>query len=161
MLPFDFAYSLSSDPKSSAFRRRASHLYLTRSLSLPEALLGFIETFPHMDGNEDGDGATGGRNVTVDRSQGVTQPGQVVIIKGKGMPVRRAGSSRSGDSGTKGNLYIEYEVVLPDRVEGDLRDVLSRVWPQQARVREQGKAAAAERGGHDEAAEGVHRHEEL
>lgn len=99
-----------SDPSTSIFRRRASHLYMTRSLSLPDALLGFVDVFSHLDGH----------NVTVLRPKAVTQPGQVVTVKGEGMPVR--GSEK------RGNLYVEYEVVLPDRIEGDLRGVLQQVW---------------------------------
>lgn len=109
MLTF-LIYSHSSDPSSSTFRRRASHLYVTRTLSLPDALLGFVDVFPHMDGH----------NVTIARIKRVTQAGQVVTVKGEGMPIR--GSDR------RGNLYVEYELVLPDRVEGALRTVLQTVW---------------------------------
>ncbi|CAO1621775.1 unnamed protein product [Parajaminaea phylloscopi] len=106
----DVVVKITSDPSTSSFRRRASHLYLTRSLSLPDALLGFVDVFAHMDGH----------NVTISRGKSVTQPGQVVTVHGEGMPIR--GSDK------RGNLYVEYDVVLPDRIEGDLRSVLQTVW---------------------------------
>lgn len=87
-------------PGGSLFRRRASHLYLTRSLPLSDALLGFEDTITHMDD----------RNITI-RREGVTQNGWVGTVVGEGMPIR--GSNK------KGNLYVEYQLVLPDKVEGD------------------------------------------
>lgn len=124
----DVIVKITSDPSSSLFRRRATHLYTTRTLALPDALLGFKDVFPHMDGH----------NVTVSRLGGVTQPGHVVVVKGGGMPVR-------GAEGKHGNLYVEYQVVLPDKVEGDLRTVLNRVWNRT----DEGRERESE-GGHDE-----------
>ncbi|PWN31145.1 hypothetical protein BDZ90DRAFT_248804 [Jaminaea rosea] len=125
----DVIVKVTSDPSTSLFRRRGTNLYVSRTLSLPDALLGFKDIFPHMDGH----------NVTVDRRKGVTQPGMVVVLKGEGMPVR------GGVEGQRGSLYIEYEVVLPDKVEGDLRKVLNRVWGR--KDDHQGDKAE---GGHDE-----------
>lgn len=53
-----------------------------------------------------------GRNISLLRT-GVTQTGWVGTIEGEGMPIR-------GAVGKKGNLYVEYELVLPERVEGDM-----------------------------------------
>lgn len=125
----DVIVKVTSDPSTSLFRRRGTNLYVSRTLSLPDALLGFKDIFLHMDGH----------NITVDRRKGVTQPGMVVVLKGEGMPVR------GGVEGQRGSLYIEYEVVLPDKVEGDLRKVLNRVWGR--KDDHQGDKAE---GGHDE-----------
>lgn len=116
---------------SGQFRRRGSHLYLTRHLSLADALLGFESTLQHMDGH----------NFTVRRG-GVTQSGMVVTVPGEGMPV-------TGTHDKKGNLYIEYELVLPDRVEGDFKTVMEKVFRRKA-IRGDGKDAQSN-----------HAHEEL
>lgn len=100
--PFPLPRFSSDRSHPSLFRRRSSHLYLTRTLTLPDALLGFQDSFQHMDG----------RNVSLVRT-GVTQTGWVGTIQGEGMPIR-------GSAGKKGNLYVEYELVLPERVEGDM-----------------------------------------
>ncbi|PWN20146.1 hypothetical protein BCV69DRAFT_283683 [Microstroma glucosiphilum] len=112
----------------SLFRRRSSHLYLTRTLTLPDALLGFTDSFQHMDG----------RNITLSRT-GVTQTGWVGTIEGEGMPIRSS-------KGKRGNLYVEYELVLPERVEGDMLKVLEKAFGR--------KALKATTGG-------AHTHEEL
>lgn len=67
------------------------------------ALLGFEDSFPHMDGHV----------VTVHR-EAVTQPGWTAVVEGEGMP-------GAGPNGKKGNLYIEYQVVMPSQIEGDLQ----------------------------------------
>lgn len=118
---------------SGQFRRRGSHLYLTRHIALPDALLGFESTLQHMDGH----------NFTVRRT-GVTQPGMIVTVPGQGMPI-------TGSHDKKGNLYIEYELVLPDRVEGDFKTVLEKVWNRKAlRDDKSGSASATSHQKHEE-----------
>lgn len=112
----DVIVKINSDVSRSSdhFRRRGSHLYLTRHLPLPDALLGFENTFTHMDGH----------NFTI-RREGVTQAGMVITVPGEGMPI-------VGSHDKKGNLYVEYELVLPDKVEGDLKLVLEKVFGRKA-----------------------------
>lgn len=85
------------------FRRRDTHLYTTVSVGLDDALLGFERNLTHFDD----------RAITLKRS-GVTQPGYVQTVTNQGMPL-------GGNEEKFGNLYVEYNVVLPDKVEGDLR----------------------------------------
>ncbi|CAO1633352.1 unnamed protein product [Sympodiomycopsis kandeliae] len=110
----DVIVTVSSDSarNSGGFRRRGSHLYLSKHLSLPDALLGFEKTFKHMDGHE----------FTIRRT-GVTQNGMVITVPNQGMPIK------GNDSG---NLYVEYEIVLPDKVEGDFKEVLEKVFNRKA-----------------------------
>ncbi|MCO5594510.1 hypothetical protein L7F22_048542 [Adiantum nelumboides] len=55
---------------------------------------------------------------------GTTQPGFVQRIKGEGMPVRNPneGSVWKEEDGF-GDLFVQYEVVLPEKIEGDLKKV--------------------------------------
>ena len=96
-----------SNRKTSDFRRRDSNLYLTRAIGLDDALLGFEQNITHFDGH----------HVTLKRT-GVTQPGYVQTIEGEGMPLF---GSTGNIEGKFGNLYVEYEVVLPQRATGDFR----------------------------------------
>lgn len=102
---------LSSARRPSDFRRRDTHLYYTHSISLADALLGFKQTLSHYDGHL----------IHLIRS-GTTQPGFVQRIKGEGMPVRNPneGSVWKEEDGF-GDLFVQYEVVLPEKIEGDLK----------------------------------------
>lgn len=70
---------------------------------MDDALLGFERNLTHFDDHI----------ITLKRD-GVTQPGFIDTIKDEGMPLRE-------DSDRSGNLYVEYNVILPDRIDGDLR----------------------------------------
>lgn len=59
------------------FRREGNHLAMELAVSLKEALLGFERTLSHLDGHE----------FTVRSAPGkVTRPGDVLTLKGEGMP---------------------------------------------------------------------------
>jgi len=88
-------------PSKGTFRRRDTHLYTTHAISLGDALLGFEHALAHFD------------HVLPLRRTGVTQPGWVQTVKGQGMP-RRDGSGH-------GDLFVEYVVVMPDEIDGDLQ----------------------------------------
>ncbi|KAK0530704.1 DnaJ- protein scj1 [Tilletia horrida] len=110
--PGDVIVKLTATRSKGDFRRRDTHLYTTYPIGLDDALLGFEHTITHMDGH----------NVTLKRSS-VTQPGFVQTIAEEGMPIRENGAIHG-----HGNLYVEYQVVLPERVDGDLRTALQRVF---------------------------------
>ncbi|KAL9939447.1 hypothetical protein V8E36_001264 [Tilletia maclaganii] len=110
--PGDVIVKLTATRSQGDFRRQENHLYTTYAIGLDDALLGFEHSLPHMDGH----------NVTLKRT-GVTQPGYVQTIEDEGMPIRENGRTHG-----HGNLYVEYQVVLPERVEGDLRTALQRVF---------------------------------
>ena len=75
------------------------------------ALLGFETAFKHLDGH----------SVHVKRS-GVTKPGQVLRIKGEGMP-------KHGTPSEFGDLLITFTVDFPKSVEGALADGLESLLP--------------------------------
>jgi DnaJ-related protein SCJ1 len=106
----DVTIKLMSERKRAGFRRRDTNLYTTLALGLDEALLGFERNITHLDDHV----------VTISR-RGVTQPGFVHRIAGQGMPKR-------DDWDSFGDLFVEFSVVFPDKVEGDLRNVLEKVF---------------------------------
>ncbi|KAF5326667.1 hypothetical protein D9619_004250 [Psilocybe cf. subviscida] len=85
------------------WRRKETSLYWKETIGVDEALLGFERNITLLDGND----------YLLKRS-GVTQPGFVQMIRGEGMP-------SFGRSGTKGDLFIEYSVVLPVDLSPELR----------------------------------------
>ncbi|EPQ31870.1 uncharacterized protein PFL1_00069 [Pseudozyma flocculosa PF-1] len=120
----DIIVRVSSNTEKGKFRRQDSSLYTTMPISLSEALLGFHRNITHLDG----------RTFTV-RRDGVTQPGFVSTVDDEGMPI--AGTmigdvsdeaSRLGRDMIFGKLYIEWEVVLPESVDGKLRDSLETLF---------------------------------
>jgi len=91
------------------WRRKEGSLYWRETLGVQEALLGFERNLTHLDGHV----------VTLKRD-GVTQPGFVQQIKGEGMPLFERHKEQ-------GDLFIEYNVVLPtslsDHTKRALHDV--------------------------------------
>lgn len=99
----DVIVKLWSERTKAGFRRRDANLYTSIALGLDEALLGFERKITHL-----------GEHTVMLQRRGVTQPGFVERIEGQGMP-------KKDDWDSFGDLYVEYSVVLPDKVEGDLR----------------------------------------
>lgn len=79
------------------------------TLSVAEALLGFERTLTHLDG----------RAITVGR-KGTTQPGEVEVIEGEGMP--------SFHDVPQGDMYIEYSVVMPTEISDGTREKLAEIF---------------------------------
>lgn len=93
--PADVVFEL-RERRHPFFRRKGDHdLQAVVPLSLREALLGFAKRIRHLDG----------RPVEVVCS-GVTQPGHVEVLHGKGLP-------RAGSPLEFGDLFLEYRVALP------------------------------------------------
>lgn len=82
--------------KHSRFERRGNDLYTSLNLTLEQALLGFTKEIDHLDDHV----------VTIEKAR-VTQPGEVEVIKGEGMPWHNE-PSRFGD------LFVEYKVEIPE-----------------------------------------------
>jgi len=76
-------------------------------LGVDQALLGFTRNLTHLDG----------RVVSLVR-KGVTQPGFVQAIKGEGMPLFERPTSH-------GDLFVEYNVVLPTKLSKETRQSAS------------------------------------
>ncbi|EGR30284.1 hypothetical protein IMG5_135980 [Ichthyophthirius multifiliis] len=79
----------------SHFQRKKNDLYLTITLTMEEALLGFKKKIQHLDSHY----------VKIEKI-GVTQPKDVMRVEGEGMPVHLQGLSF-------GDLYVEFAVQFP------------------------------------------------
>ncbi len=63
-------------------------------ISLKEALLGFEKEIPHLDDH-----------IVTIKKNGVTQPGDIIKVKGEGMPIHQTSD--------KGDLYVRVDVIIP------------------------------------------------
>ncbi len=89
------------------FQRRGDDLFATLELSFPEVALGATREVPGLDGR-----------VEVKIPAG-TQSGQVLSLKGQGMPRLRGGR--------RGNLYIEIKVVTPKKLTSEQKELLEKL----------------------------------
>lgn len=104
------------------FRRKGKDLFYKEVLSLREAWMGdWTRNITHLDGHV----------VRLGRRRGeVVQPLSVETVRGEGMPVYREGhlhEHRDGDDDF-GNLYVEYTVVLPDKMESGMEKDFWALW---------------------------------
>lgn len=99
----DIILRVRSKKDKGGFRRKESSLYWKQTISIDEALLGFEKNITHLDG----------RNIHLKR-KAVTQPGFVQVLKDEGMPI-------FGRQDANGDLYVEYNVVLPVDISSDMR----------------------------------------
>ncbi|KAI0250277.1 hypothetical protein BJV78DRAFT_1220987 [Lactifluus subvellereus] len=93
------------------WRRKESSLYWKETIGVDEALLGFTRNLTHLDGHV----------VPLVRKGVVTQPGFVQTIRGEGMPHFERPSSH-------GDLYVEYNVVLPTELSTETRRRLAEAF---------------------------------
>ncbi|KIP08208.1 hypothetical protein PHLGIDRAFT_127140 [Phlebiopsis gigantea 11061_1 CR5-6] len=105
----DIVLRVKSRKEKGSFRRKEHGLYWRESIGIDEALLGFEKNLTHLDGHL----------VNLKR-KGVTQPGFVQTISGEGMPIY--------ESTGYGDLYVEYNVVLPQRLSPETRRKLAEVF---------------------------------
>ena len=84
-----------------SLERRGSDLYTVKKIGVGDAALGCEVTVDHPE-----------KQISVDVPSG-TQPGQVLRVKGKGMP-ERFGS---------GDLYVKIDVEIPESLEEDEKEV--------------------------------------
>ncbi|CCM00090.1 uncharacterized protein FIBRA_02117 [Fibroporia radiculosa] len=101
--PGDIITRLRTRKDKGGWRRKESSLYWRETIGIEEALLGFERNLTHLDGH-----------IVELKRHGVTQPGFVQTIKSEGMPVFEHDDAY-------GELYIEYNVVLPREVSPDMR----------------------------------------
>ncbi|KAJ3734291.1 hypothetical protein DFJ43DRAFT_1130897 [Lentinula guzmanii] len=92
------------------WRRKESSLYWRETIGIDEALLGFDRNLTHLDGHE----------VRLIR-KGPTQPGFVQKIEGEGMPL-------FDNHNLHGDLFVEYNVVLPIELSQQQRRKLSEAF---------------------------------
>ena len=91
--------------KHKRFERRGNDLYTTLNLTLEEALLGFSKDVDHLDDHV----------VTIEKTR-VTQPGEVEVIKGEGMP-------HQSDPSSFGDLFVEYHVDIDPNFTEEQREL--------------------------------------
>jgi DnaJ-related protein SCJ1 len=102
------------------FRRRGDDLFWKELLSLREAWMGdWTRNLTHLDGHV----------VRLGRPRGeVVQPGHVERVQGEGMPLWHEDGDSVYHKTEFGNLYVEYEVVLPDQMESGMEKEFWSVW---------------------------------
>lgn len=106
-VPGDVLLTVQSAPHPT-FERKGNDLYTTLSITLKEALLGFASSIPHLDGH-----------LVEVSSTNVVQHGQVIKIKGEGMPYHNVPSE-------KGDLFITYAIKFPSSLTDKQRDTIRR-----------------------------------
>ncbi|TNY23623.1 DnaJ-domain-containing protein [Rhodotorula diobovata] len=105
----DVIVRVKSKKVKGGFVRKESNLYWKEPISVAEALLGFKHRVKGLDGHD----------IVLSRS-GVTQPGFVDVIHGEGMPIYHL----SGH----GDLFVEYQVVLPPTLTSQQREALEQAF---------------------------------
>jgi len=95
--PGDLKFKIKTAPDQK-FQREGNNLYLTYFIDLIDALVGFEHEFEHFDGHP----------VTL-FNKGITIPGQVVTMKGEGMPVHNTHKQF-------GDLIITYQINFPKKL---------------------------------------------
>ena len=104
------------------FTRRGDDLVMTLGVSLTEALGGFEKRIKHLDGHE----------VVLSR-QGVTRPGDVMILEGEGMAVYGEGRGGTSTNG-RGRLVVTVQVRFPEQLEKEAVEVIRGVLDVDGRV---------------------------
>jgi DnaJ-related protein SCJ1 len=108
--PGDVVLRVRSRAEKGGLRRKESSLYWKETIGVDEALLGFTHNFTHLDGHV----------ISLVR-KGITQPGFVQTIKGEGMPLFERPTSH-------GDLFVEYNVVLPTKLSEETRQSLAEAF---------------------------------
>jgi len=108
----DIVFIIEDKPEASPiFKREGSDLRINLQIELWEAIGGFSKYISHMDGHQ----------VIITGGQGsdVVVPGQVIRIKGEGMPI-------SKQPGQKGDLLVDIHINFPRRVSPENKKIIAR-----------------------------------
>lgn len=102
------------------FRRKGDDLFWTEVLSLREAWMGdWSRNLTHLDAHI----------VRLGREAGkVVQPGQIDTIPGEGMPIWHEDGESVYHKHEFGNLYVTYEVILPDQMDSEMAQEFRDLW---------------------------------
>jgi DnaJ family protein A protein 2 len=103
----------------SQLKRNVNDLHVDIDISLIEALCGVSLTINQLDK----------RKLSVTYNNKVIQPGEVMKIKGEGMPILNNFS-------IKGDLYIHFTVNLPKVLDNNRKDILQKVLGQKKPITE-------------------------
>ncbi|CAO3688909.1 unnamed protein product [Umbelopsis vinacea] len=106
VIPGDIHFTLKTQPHP-RFERRGDHLYTKETITLYEALVGFVHKIEQLDG----------RNITLKRT-GVTQYGFVQNIPGEGMPIEHTSDA--------GDLFVEYKVIFPTHIDKEVVQAIEK-----------------------------------
>jgi DnaJ family protein A protein 2 len=109
------------------FKREGDNLFMKKSITLLEALTGFMFTIDHLDN----------RRLVVRSGAGeVVKPGDFKAIRDEGMP-------QSKNSYIKGHMYVEFDVIFPPsgsitaKMKGELKSILPNPAPAAVAVEEE------------------------
>jgi len=108
----DIVFIIEDKPEASPiFKREGSDLRINLQIELWEAIGGFNKYITHMDGHQ----------VIINGGQGsdVVVPGQVIRIKGEGMPISKS-------PGQKGDLLVDVHVNFPRRISPENKKIIAR-----------------------------------
>jgi DnaJ family protein B protein 11 len=105
----DLVFHIQMQPHD-VFERRGNDVWMTLGVTLTEALGGFEKTVRHLDGHE-----------VVLKREGVTRPGDVMVLEGEGMPVPDGGART-------GSLVVTVQVRFPQHVGPKEMDALRAVF---------------------------------
>ena len=96
------------------FTRDNNDLVTTLKIPLVDALTGTgtKQVVEHLDG----------RKIQVSPPSDIVKPGQTTVIRGEGMPVRKAGAAKQ-----KGDMTVKWEVVFPDRLTPAQKEGIRKV----------------------------------
>jgi len=115
IVPGDVIVMLEEMPHP-VFRREGPHLFIKKRISLLEALTGYEFPVTHLDG----------RILLIKPSSpSVVHPGSVKCVRDEGMP-------KSGNQFSRGNLYIQFEIIMPtsaDIARGSVARTLKATLP--------------------------------
>ena len=105
--PGDVVMTLKQQPHR-VFTRKGDDLYMTHTLSLFEALLGYRATVQHLDAE--------GRRITLEGEE-VTQPEEVKTVKEEGMPKHEMASE-------KGDLHVTHTIKWPKKLSEQQKEAI-------------------------------------
>lgn len=109
-LPGDLIIILNQKMHHFFKERRGNDLYADMDINLKDALFGFHKKITHMDGRE----------IYVD-SDKITQPYEVKVIQGEGMPVHKFPSQ-------KGDLFLKFNVKLPKKLNKKEKELIREIF---------------------------------
>lgn len=113
--------------KHDRFVRRNADLLTEINLSLKESLLGFDRSIKHLDGSI----------ISISRKEGeVTGPEEILVVKGKGMPIQDEQNSKDSKFRRYGDLYIKTKVEFPKELwlQQDRVKAFSQFFPKDSRA---------------------------
>jgi DnaJ-class molecular chaperone len=111
-LPGDLIMTIKQKNDPFFKERRGNDLYCEMKLNLKEALFGYNKKIKHMDGRE-----------FYIESNKITQPNEERIVSGEGMPVHKFPSQ-------KGDLHINFKVVLPKTLNKEEKKLISEIFSE-------------------------------